>query len=406
MKYCGRHILVAGLLALAPAVLGSSAEAADKKYGPGATDTEIKIGQTMPYSGPLSAYGVVGKAELAYFAMINEQGGINGRKIKLISLDDGYSPPKTVEMTRQLIENEGVLAIFGTVGTAGNTAIEKYLNSRQVPQVFVASGASKWGDPDHFPWTMGVYPNYRTEGTIYGRYVLQNHPGSKVAVLYQDDDGGKDYLKGITDGLGDKAASMLVKAVSFEVSDPTVDSQVVTLQSTGADMFMNMTPQKQGAQAIRKAYDIGWRPVQIVSTLSASVAAVLRPAGLEKSKGVITAAIIKDPTDKTWANDPGYKDWVAWMQKYYPDGSLADPVIVGGYTYAQLLVQVLKQCGDDLTRENFMRQAANLQHVVLPMLLPGIEVNTSRTNYYPIRNMRLEKFDGEQWVLFGDVISD
>jgi branched-chain amino acid transport system substrate-binding protein len=339
--------------ALAGALLVFPA-AAQKQYGPGVTDTEITLGQTMPYSGSLSAYGSLGRAEAAYFDMINAQGGVNGRKIKLISLDDGYSPPKTVEQTRRLVEEDHVLAIFSTVGTPTNTATRKYLNEKKVPQIFLSTGATKWGDPKHFPWTIGWIPTYQTEGHIYAQYLLEHMPDAKVAILYQDDDYGKDYLKGFTDGLGDKAKTMIVKAVSYEATDPTDESQVVTLQSSGADVFFNVSSAKFAAQAIRKAHAIGWTPLQLLNSVSTSVAAVLKPAGLEASKGIITVRYIKDPTDSAWRDDPGYEDWLAWMNKYYPSGDKDDSLNVGGYSLAQTMVQVLKQCGDDLTRANVM----------------------------------------------------
>ncbi|HYM31327.1 MAG TPA: ABC transporter substrate-binding protein [Candidatus Cybelea sp.] len=381
----------------------STAFGADRKYGPGVSDTEIKIGQTMPYSGPLSAYGAIGKAEAAYFKMVNEKGGVNGRKIDFVTLDDGYQPPKTVEVTRKLVEEDQVLGIVGSLGTPTNVAIHKYLNGKQVPQLFVATGATEWGDPEHFPWTMGWQPSYQVEGHIYARYIMKNLPNTKVAVLYQNDDAGKDYLKGITDGFGDKAGKFIVKAVSYEVTDPTVDSQVVTLQSSGADTFFNPAAPKQAAQAIRKAYDVGWKPKQFLGSISASVQSVLKPAGFEKAAGLITAAYLKDPTDKTWANDPAYKDWLAWMKKYNPEGSVEDSFNVYGYTVAMTVVKVLQKCGNDLTRENLMKQAANM-NFELPMLLPGIKVNTAPTNFFPVHQMHLQKFDGEKWILFGDVI--
>ena len=384
--------------------IAASPALAEKKYDPGATDTEIKIGQTMPYSGPGSAYGTIGKAELAYFKMINDQGGINGRKINLISLDDGYSPPRTVEQIRKLVEENEVLFTFQNLGTAHNTAIQKYLNAKKVPQLFVATGATKWGDPQNFPWTMGWQPNYQTEAHIYAKYLLQNKPGAKIAVLYQNDDYGKDYLKGIHDGLDKQAEKMLVKEVSYEVTDPTVDSQIVTLQASGADTFFLFATPKFAAQAIRKAYDIGWRPLAFVNNVSASVAAVLEPAGLEKSKGLLTALYIKDPTDPQWDNDAAMKAWREWMKKYYPDGNLADSLNVYGYAAAQTLIQVLKQCGDDLTRENIMRQAANLKNFEIPMLLPGVRINTSASDFYPIEQIQLGRFDGKRWVLLGAVL--
>ncbi len=376
--------------------------AADTNNAPGVTPTEIKIGQTMPYSGPASAYGTIGRAETAYFQMINERGGVNGRKITLVSLDDAYSPPRTVEQTRRLVEEEGVLLIYSPLGTPTNTAIQKYLNEKKVPQLFAATGATKWGDPQHFPWTIGWQPTYQTEGRIYAKYLLQNDPQARIGVLYQNDDYGKDYVKGLKDGLGDRAAAMIVKEVSYEVTDPTIDSQIVSLQGAGADVFYDVTTPKFAAQAIRKAYDIGWKPLHFLNSVSASVSAVLEPAGFDKSEGLVTALYLKDPTDPQWQNDPGYKDWLAWMKQYYPEGNIADLFNVYGYSSAATLVETLKQCGNDLTRENVMKQAAHLD-MALPMLLPGIKVRTSPTDFYPIKQMRLAKFDGKNWQIFGDV---
>ena len=396
-----RHVLI--WLAAAALTLPGLA-VAQKKYDPGASDTEIRIGQTMPYSGPGSAYGTIGRAESAYFQMINDQGGVNGRKITLLSLDDGYSPPKTVEQIRRLVEEDGVLFIFQSLGTAANTAIQKYLNARKVPQLFVATGATKWGDPQNFPWTMGWQPNYQSEGRIYAKYVLQYKPNAKVGVLYQNDDYGKDYLKGLKEGLGSKA-SLIVKEASYEASDPTVDSQIITLQASGADTFFIFAIPKFAAQAIRKSYDIGWRPLAFVNNVSSSVASVLEPAGLEKSTGLITALYLKDPTDPQWQKEKSFRDWVEWMKKYYPQGDLTDIANVYGYSIAQILVQVLRQCGDELTREAVMREASNLKNLELPMLLPGIKVNTSATDFYPVEQMQLARFDGKRWGLFGEVIT-
>jgi len=378
---------------------------AQKRYGPGVTDAEILLGQTVPYSGPASAYSTYGKAHLAFFQMINDQGGINGRKIRLLSLDDAYSPPRTVEQIRKLVEQEQVLAVFSSFGTAPNTAIYKYLNARKVPQLFVSSGAIDFYDPKTAPWSMGWRPNYVLEGKVYGKYLLQTRPDARIAVLYQHDDVGKDYLRGLREGLGERAAKMIVAEASYEVSDPTVDSQVVTLQASGADTIFHFGTPKPTAQAIRKIWDIGWRPLQFVGNPAASVATVMRPAGLEKSVGILTAAFLKDPTDSRWRNDAGYKAWLAWMKKYYPEGDPTDFYNVYAYSTAQTMVQVLKQCGDELTRENVMRQAANLKALELPMLLPGIRVNTSATHYQPVSQMQMQRFDGKQWVLFGDVIN-
>ena len=393
-------IVLAGSL-----LLGSGVALADKKYGPGASDTEIKIGQTMPYSGPLSAYGIIGRTEQGYFRMINEQGGINGRKINLISLDDGYSPPRTVEQIRKLVEEEEVLFTFQTLGTPPNTAIHKYMNAKKVPQLFVATGATKWGDPQNFPWTMGWQPNYQTESRIYAAYVLKNHPNAKIGILFQNDDYGKDYLKGFKDGLGSKAASMIVAELSYETSDPTIDSQIVSLKASGADVFFNITTPKFAAQAIRKAYDIDWKPLQLLNNVSSSIATVLEPAGLDKSVGLITTAYLKDPADPAWKNDPGMKDFLAFMAKYVPEGNPHDGGTFYGYSAEQTLVQVLKQCGDDLTRENVMRQAANVKGLELPMLLPGIKINTSPTDFYPVEEEQLAKFNGKSWVRFGELMS-
>jgi branched-chain amino acid transport system substrate-binding protein len=378
---------------------------AQKQYGPGVTDAEIKLGQTMPYSGPASSYSTIGKVEAAYFRMIDEHGGVNGRKIDLISLDDGYSPPKTVEQVRRLVEEDHVLATFQTLGTPTNTAIVNYMNEHKVPQLFVATGATKWGDYKNTPWTMGWQPTYQTEGHIYAKYILKNLPNAKIGILYQNDDYGKDYVKGLKDGLGDKAAKMIVKEVSYETSDPTVDSQVVSLQQSGADLFYNVAIPKFAAQAIRKAYDIGWHPIQILNNVSASIAATLIPAGTEKAVGIISTQYLKEPLDPTWANDKGIEDWRAFMKQYYPEGDLKDAANVYGYTVAATMVQVLKQCGNDLTRENLMKQAANLKDLELPLLLPGIKINTSPTRYFPITQEKLIKFDGKTWVQIGDVIT-
>ena len=396
-----RKLLVA--LGMMACVLASTA-VAEKKYDPGATDTEIKVGQTMPFSGPASAYGTIGRTEAAYFKMINEQGGINGRKINFISLDDAYSPPRTVEQVRKLVEEEQVLLLFQTLGTPPNSAIHKYVNAKKIPHIFISSGATKWGDPEHFPWTMGWQPNYQTEAHIYAKYLMQKNPGAKIAVLYQNDDYGKDYLKGLHDGLGNQAEKLIVREASYEVTDPSVDSQIITLQASGADTFFLIATSKFAAQAIRKAYDAGWKPLTFLNNTATSVAAVLQPAGLDKSVGLITALFYKDPTDPQWENDPGMKDWLAWMKKYYPDGNVADGYNVFGYAAAQTLVQVLKQCKDDLTRENVMRQAANLKDLQIPVLLPGIKINTSPTDFYPIEQVQLARFDGKVWVLFGDLI--
>jgi branched-chain amino acid transport system substrate-binding protein len=372
---------------------------------PGVTDTEIKIGQTMPYSGPASSFGVVGRTEAAYFKMINEMGGVNGRKINLISLDDGYSPPKTVEQTRRLVEQDQVAFIFGSVGTASNAAVRSYLNDNKVPQLFVATGAAMFGDPQHYPWTMGSVPSYQTEAHIFAKHILKTKPNAKIGVLYQNDDLGKDYLVGLRGGLGVDHPAMIVKEVSYEVSEPTVGSQVVTLQGSGADTFLIAATPKFASQAIRKAFDIGWMPVRYMSSASGSITATLKPAGLDKSKGLISGGFIKDPTDSRWKDDPGFKEFAAFIAKYRSSNDLIDPGAVYGFDAATMLIPVLKQCGDDLSRENIMRQAANLKDLELPMLLPGIKVNTSSDNFYPIRQMQLAIFNGESWELFGDIVS-
>jgi branched-chain amino acid transport system substrate-binding protein len=396
--------LVSAIAAIALLAVAARPGAAEPRYGPGASDSEIKIGQTMPYSGAASAYGTIGKAEAAYFAMINDQGGISGRKIKFLTVDDGYSPPKTVEQIRKLVEQDQVLLLFQTMGTATNNAVHKYVNDKKVPHLFLASGASLWADPEHFPWTIGWQPDLQTEGAIYAQDILNNNAQARIAVLYQNDDYGKDYIKGFSAGLGADAAKMIVAVASYESTDPTVDSQVVTLQASGADTFFNVSSPKFAAQAIRRAHDIGWKPRQYLTSGSSSVAAVLQPAGFEKSIGIISAAYIKDPTDSQWQDSPSYRDWLAWMKQYNRDADVADRFNVYGYSAAQTLVQVLRQCGDDLTRENVMRQAENLQDLQLPMMLPGVLISTSSSNFHPIRQMQLQRFDGERWVLFGSII--
>jgi ABC-type branched-subunit amino acid transport system substrate-binding protein len=396
---------VAALLAAALAAVFTSPALAQKKYDPGASDTEIKIGNTNPYSGPASAYGAIGKAIAAYFRMVNDRGGINGRKVNFISYDDGYSPPKTVEMARKLVEQDEVLLLFQSLGTPSNTAIQKYMNGKKVPQLFVATGATKWNDPQHFPWTMGWQPNYQTEARIYAKHILQTKPNAKIAVLYQNDDYGKDYLKGFEDGLGPQAQKMIVAKASYEVSEPTVDSQILQLKSSGADVFFNITTPKFAAQAIRAAYDTGWKPTHYLNNVSNSLGSVLRPAGLEKAVGIITSGYVKDPTDKRWANDAGMKTWREFMAKYNPDGDTSDPFNVYGYTVAATLEQVLKQCGDTLTRENVMKQAASLKRFRVETLLPGISISTGPGDYAPIEAMQLERFNGQQFELFGEVIS-
>ena len=376
---------------------------AQKRYDTGASDSEIKVGSIMPYSGPASAYGTIGKVQAAYFKMINEQGGINGRKINFISYDDGYSPPKAVEMARKLVEQDEVLLLFQPLGTPGNTAIHKYMNQKKVPQLFVATGASLWNDPKNFPWTMGWQPNYQTEGRIYATHMIRNKPDGKIAILYQNDDSGRDYLKGFKDGLGDKV-KQIVSELTYEVTDPTVDSQILKLKSSNADVFFHMATPKFAAMGIRKAHDIGWKPLQYLVNVSASVGSVLTPAGLDKSVGIISTQYLKDPTDKAWENDPAMVKWTAFMKKYYPEGSLTDASNLYGYAVAQTLVQTIKQCGDNLTRENVMRQAANLKDLELDVALPGIKINTSPTDFAPIESEQLIRFDGKQWVRFGEVI--
>jgi branched-chain amino acid transport system substrate-binding protein len=389
---------------VAAAVFATSAGSARADNAPGITDTEIKIGQTMPYSGPASAYGVIGRTEAAYFKMINEQGGINGRKLNLISLDDAYSPPKTVEQVRRLVEEEQVAFLFQTLGTPPNLAIRQYLNDNKVPQLFVATGAATFSDPQHFPWTMGYNPNYQTEARIYGTHILATKADGKIGVLYQNDSFGKDYLIGLKNGLGADHANMVVKEASYETSEPTVDSQVVTLQGSGADILLIAATPKFAAQAIRKSYDLGWDTVRYLSVVSPSIATVLKPAGLEKSKGLITAYYGKDPTDGRWKDDPGLKEWQAFCAKYLTPTDFIDSNAVYGFGAAATMVQVLKQCGNDLSRDNIMKQAANLKDFEAPMVLPGMKLNTSPTNYSPIRQMQLAKFDGQSWQLFGELL--
>ena len=394
------------LLAAATALVGVSNYAtADKKYGPGVTDSEIKIGNTNPYSGPASAYSTIGKGINAYFDLVNASGGVNGRKLNFVTLDDGYSPPKTKEQFRKLIEREKVAFMFQSLGTPTNSAVHKYVNQKKVPHLFVATGATKWGQPEKFPWTMGWQPTYQTEGQIYAAYLLKTKPNAKVAILYQNDDYGKDYVKGLKDGLGTMAKTMVIAEESYEVTDPTVDSQIVNLKASGADTFFNVAIPKFAAQAIRKAYDIGWRPVHLLNSVSNSISSVLKPAGLEKSKGIITTIYLKDPTDAEWQEDPEYKDWVAWMDKWYPQGDKDSPFNVYAYAVAQTMVHVLENCGDDLTRENIMKQAASIKNLRPKMLLPGISISTSSSDFYPIEAMQMQTFDGSGWVRFGEIIS-
>ena len=382
-----------------------SAALAQKKYDTGASDTEIKIGNIMPYSGPASAYGVIGKTEEAYFRKINAEGGINGRKITFISYDDAYTPPKTVEQARKLVESDEVLLIFNPLGTPPNSAIQKYMNTKKVPQLFVATGATKWNDPKEFPWTMGWQPNYQSETQIYAKYILKNHPNAKIAVLYQNDDYGKDYLKGFKDGLGAKGASLIVAEDTYEVTEPTIDSHIVTLKASGADVLMNITTPKFAAQAIKKNAELGWKPLHFLNNVSASIGSVIAPAGKENAQGIISSAYLKDPTDPQWKTDPAMIAWNKFLDQYYPDANRADASVMYAYTVAQGLVHVLQACGDDLTRANIMKQAASIQNLELGGLLPGIKVNTSATDFAPLSQLQLERFKGETWERFGDILS-
>jgi len=391
--------------ALALLAATASPSAAQKKYDIGATDTEIKIGNIMPYSGPASAYGVIGKTEEAYFRKINAEGGINGRKITFVSYDDAYSPPKTVEQARKLVESDEVLMIFNPLGTPPNSAIQKYMNQKKVPQLFVATGATKWNDPKEFPWTMGWQPNYQSESQIYAKYILKNHPNAKIAVLYQNDDYGKDYLKGFKDGFGAKASSLIVMEESYEVSEPTIDSHIVKLRSTGADVFFNITTPKFAAQAIKKNMEIGWKPLHFLNNVSASIGSVIKPAGFENAQDIISSNYLKDPTDPQWKTDKGMIAWNEFLDKYYPEANRADASVMYAYTVAQGLVHVLKACGDDLTRENIMKQAASIRDLELDGLLPGIKVNTSATDFAPISQLQLMKFKGETWDRFGEILN-
>src|SRR5881398_1189300 len=397
-KITRRSVLAAapGALALASLPLPVLAKGT---YDTGANDTEIKIGNTSPYSGPASSYGTIGKVKTAFFNMINEQGGINGRKINFISYDDGYSPPKTVEQVRKLVESDEVLFLFNTLGTPPNSAIHKYCNQKKVPQLFVATGATKWNDPRDFPWTMGWQPNYQSEAQIYAKYILKNFPNAKIAVLYQNDDMGKDYLKGLKDGLGAQAASMIVMEESYEVSEPTIDSHIVKLKSTGADVFINITTPKFAAQAIKKNAEIGWKPLHFLNNVSSSIGSVMKPAGFENGQDIISSQYFKDPTDAQWKNDAGMKAWNEFLDKYYPEANRADASVMYAYTVAQGLVYVLKACGDDLTRANVMKQAASIKDLELGGLLPGVKVNTSATDFAPVSQLQLMKFKGETWEL-------
>jgi branched-chain amino acid transport system substrate-binding protein len=372
---------------------------------PGVTSTEIKIGQCMPYSGPASAYGTIGKAEVGYFKMINEKGGINGRKINLVTLDDAYNPAKAVEQTRKLVENEGVAIVFNSVGTANNTAVQSYLNQKKVPQLFVATGADKWADPTKNPWTIGWQPSYRTESKIYARYLMKEKPEAKVCVLYQNDDFGKDYLIGLKEGFGDKFDKFVIKSVSYEVTDTTVDSQVVTLQAAGCDVLVTAATPKFAAGVIRKVFDIGWKPLHLLSNVAISITAVLKPAGLDKSTGIITGLYLKDPSDPAMKDDPGMVEFRAHMKQYLPDLDPTDANTVYAYSVSMTLVKVLTACGNDLSRENVMKQAANLSKFTVPLAVPGVEINTSATNFRPISQMQLGRFNGTNFERFGEVLS-
>jgi len=395
-----RRLMLAGVLATALASLAH----AETKYDPGATDTEIKVGNIMPYSGPASAYATIGKTEAAYFNKLNSEGGINGRKINFISYDDAYSPPKTVEQARKLVESDEVLLIFNPLGTPGNTAIQKYMNAKKVPQLFISTGAAKWNDPKNFPWTMGWQPNYQAEARIYAAYILKNHPGKTIGVLYQNDDFGKDYLIGLHDGLGDQASKLIVIESSYETSTPTVDSQVVQIRSANPDIFVNVATPKFAAQAIKKIAEIGWKPIHLLTNVSVSIGSVMKPAGYEASQGILSTNYLKDPKDPQWKNDPAMIEWRAFMNKWYPEGDQEDASTVFGYGVAKGLEQVLRQCGDDLTRENVMRQAANLNFEI-GIYLPGTKIKTSPTDFAPLEQLQMQRFEGETWQLFGPLMS-
>jgi branched-chain amino acid transport system substrate-binding protein len=406
MQHCAPSLVkraVVALAAISVLALPSIALAKDK-YGPGVNDTQIKIGNIMPYSGPASAYGVIGKAEAAYFQKINDDGGINGRKIDFISYDDAYSPPKAVEQARRLVESDGVLLIFNPLGTPSNSAIQRYMNHQKAPQLFVATGATKWADPRKYPWTMGWQPSYQTEGRIYAKYLLQNRPGARIAVLYQNDDYGKDYLKGLMDGLGANS-KMVVAQESYDVSEPTIDTHIVNLKASQADVLVDFATPKFAAQSIKKVHELGWKPLLIVNNVSASVGGVLKPAGFDAAQGVISAAYLKDASDPAWKNDAGMKEWTAFMDKYLPDADKSDSSNVVGYSVARTLVSVLRKCGNDLSRANVMKQAANIHDFDPGLLLPGIKINTSANDFAPIEQLQLMQFKGETWERFGPVIS-
>jgi len=400
-----QQLRIAALTTAVIAFVATSGGAlAQKKYDTGATDAEIKIGNIMPYSGPASAYGVIGKTEDAYFKKINAEGGINGRKINFVSYDDGYSPPKAVEQARKLVESDEVLLVFNPLGTPSNSAIQKYLNSKKIPQLFVATGATKWNEPKTFPWTMGWQPSYQSEARIYAKFLMKEKPDAKIAILYQNDDFGKDYLKGLKDGLGAKA-SMIVAEESYETTEPTIDGHIVKLKSTGANTFISITTPKFAAQAIKKLAEIEWKPLHIVSNVSASVGSVMKPAGFENSQGILSAAYLKDGADSQWDNDPGMKKFYAFLEKYYPEANKLDGSVVFGYGVAQTMAKVIEMCGDNLTRENLMKQAASLRDFEPDTLLPGIKINTSATDFAPIEQLQMMRFKGEKWELFGDIIS-
>jgi branched-chain amino acid transport system substrate-binding protein len=398
------RLSTAAFAAVIAVAISSTSALAQKKYDTGASDTEIKVGNIMPYSGPASAYGVIGKTEEAYFKMINAQGGINGRKINFVTYDDAYSPPKAVEQVRKLVESDEVLVVFNPLGTPSNTAIQKYLNSKKVPQLFVATGATKWNDPKAFPWTIGWQPSYQSEAQIYAKYLIKEKPNAKVAILFQNDDFGKDYLKGLKDGFGAKA-SMIVAEESYETSEPTIDSHIVKLKATGADVFINISTPKFAAQAIKKVAEIEWKPLHLLTNVSASVGGVMKPAGFENSQGIISAAYAKDGADPQWDNDPGMKKFLAFLAKHHPEGNKIDGSVVYGYGAAQTLVKVLEMCGDNLTRENVMKQAASLKDFTPDTLLPGVKINTSATDFAPISQLQLMRFKGDKWDLFGDIMS-
>jgi len=404
MSFVARRLAAFSTAIILLAASASSAPA-QKKYDTGATDTEIKIGNIMPYSGPASAWGVIGRTEAAYFRKINAEGGINGRKIIFISYDDAYSPPKAVEQARKLVESDEVFLIFGSLGTPSNTAIQKYMNAKQVPQLFVSSGATKWNDPQRSPWTMGWQPNYQSEARIYAKYILREKPNARIAILYQNDDYGKDYLKGLKDGLGDRSASMIVAEDAYDLAEPTIDSHIVKMKSLNADVFVDITGPKFAAQAIRKAAEIGWKPLHFLNIVSTSIGAVIKPAGFENAQDIVSAAYLMDPLDPHWKDDPGMQAFDEFLAKDYPDGNRADSLVVNGFNIAQTLVQVLKQCGDNLTRENVMKQAASLKGLRTTNLLPGITINTSPIDFAPIKQLQLRRFKGETWELFGPTLS-